>query len=116
MVELRVSEVGETTVIGMAEREKGRDDPGQSRWEKVKAKLRTNHLNSEEKISLHELCFDYQDVFLLPEDKLSCKNVARHTTQLEPGVTSINTWPYWPLESQKEEVDWQEKQLLEDRS
>jgi len=56
--------VGETAVIGVAEQEKSRDDPSQSRGERVMAKLRTNHLNIEEKKSLHELCFDYQDVFL----------------------------------------------------
>jgi hypothetical protein len=51
------------------------------------AKLRTNHLNSEEKTSLHELCFDYQDEFFLPGDKLSCTHATRHTIQLKPGVT-----------------------------
>jgi len=106
--------VGETAVIGVAEQEKGRDDPGQSRGQRVIAKLRTDHLNSEEKKSLHELCFAYQDVFFLPGDKLSCKNAARHTIQLEPGLTPINTRPYRLPESQKEEVDRQVKQLLQD--
>jgi hypothetical protein len=55
VVELRDRDVGDTAVIGMAEREKGRDDPGQSRGERVIAKLRTDHLNSEEKKSLREL-------------------------------------------------------------
>jgi uncharacterized protein YllA (UPF0747 family) len=64
VVQLRDHNVDEIAVIGMAEQEKGRDDPGQSRGQRVIAKLRTNHLNSEEKKSLHELCFDYQDVFL----------------------------------------------------
>ena len=50
-----------------------------------KGKLRTDHLNSEEEKSLHELCFDYQYVFL-PGDKLSFTNAARHTIQLEPGL------------------------------
>ena len=63
MVELRDRDVGETAVIGVAEQDKCRDDPGQNRGERVMAKLRTNHLNSEKK-SLHELCFDYQDVLL----------------------------------------------------
>ena len=67
MVELRDHNVGETSVIGVVEQEKSRDDPSQSRRERVMARLRTDHLNIEEK-SLHELCFDYQDVFL-PGDK-----------------------------------------------
>ena len=111
---LRDHDVGETALIGVAEQAKGRDDPGQSRGERVMAKLRTEHLNSEEKKSLHELCFDYQDVFSLPGDKLSCTNAAKHTLVLETGATPINTRRYRLPESQKEEVDRQVKQLLED--
>jgi len=62
VVELRDRDVFERTVIVVAEQEKCRDDPGQSRGERVMAKLSTDHLNSEEKKSLHELCFDYQHV------------------------------------------------------
>ena len=78
------------------------------------AQLRANHLNSEEKKSLHELCFAYQYVFFLPGYKLSCTHAARHAIQLEPGVTPTNTRPYRLPESQREEVDRQVKQLLED--
>ena len=39
---------------------------GKSRGERVLDKLRTGHLNTEEKKSLREICFDYQDVFFLP--------------------------------------------------
>jgi hypothetical protein len=60
------------------------------------------------------LCFDYQDVFFLPGDKLSYTNAASHTIQLELGVAPINTRPYRLPESQKEEVDRQVKQLRED--
>jgi hypothetical protein len=87
VVELRDRDVCETAVIGVGEQEKGRDDPGQSRGERVIDKLRIDHLNSEEKKSVYELCFDYQDMFFLPGDTLSCTNAARHTIQLEPGVT-----------------------------
>jgi len=114
VVQVRDRDVVETAVIGVAEQEKGRDGPGQSRGQRVIDKVRTDHLNSEEKKSLHEVCFDYQDVFFLPVDKLSCTNAARHTVQLEPGFTPINTRPYRLPESQKEEVDRQVKQLLQD--
>ena len=53
-------------------------------------------------------------MFFLPGDKLSCTNVARHVIQLEQGVTPINTRPYRLPESQREEIDRQVKQLLED--
>ena len=87
VIELRDHDVGETVLIGVTEQEKSRDGPRQSRGERVIAKLRADHLNSEEKKSLRELRFDYQCVFFLPGDKLSCTNAARHAIQLEPGVT-----------------------------
>ena len=99
----------------MAEQEKCRDGPRQSKGERVIAKLRTDHLHIEEKKSLNELCFDYEDLFFLTGDKLSCTNAARHDIQLEPGVTAINTRPYGLPESQREEIDRQVKQLLEER-
>ena len=43
---------------------------------KVIAKPRDDNLNEEEKKLLREICFEYQDVFYLPGDKLSCTNVA----------------------------------------
>jgi hypothetical protein len=80
----------------------------------VIAKLREEHLNEEGKKLLREVYFEYHDVFYLPGDKLSCTNAARHSIQLEPGVTPINTRPYRLPESQKEETDRQVKQLVED--
>ena len=78
------------------------------------AKLRDDHLNEEEKKLLSEICFEYQDVFYLLGDKLSCTNATKRTVHLEPGVTPINTRSYWLPESQKEEIDRQVKQLVED--
>jgi hypothetical protein len=69
VLELRERDVGETAVIGVAEQKKGMDDQDQSRGESVIAKLRTYHLNGVEKKSLHDLCFDYQDVLFLPGEK-----------------------------------------------
>ena len=76
-------------------------------------KLRDEHLNEERKL-LSEVRFEYQDVFYLPGEKLSCTNAARHTIQLEQGVTPINTRPYRLPESQEKEIDKQVKQLVED--
>ena len=101
VTELRYHDVGETVLIGVTEQEKSRDGPRQSRGERVIAKLRTDHLNSE-------------DVFFVPGDKLSCTNTARHAIQLEPGVTPINTRPYRLPESKRKERDRQVKHLLED--
>jgi len=80
----------------------------------VIAKLRDEHLNEEENKLLREVCVEYQDVIYLPGDKLSCTNAARHSIQLEPGVTPINTRPYRLPENQKEEIDGHVKQLVGD--
>ena len=69
------------------------------------AKLRNEHLNEEEKKLLRDICVENQDVLYLPGDKLSCTDVARHSLQLEFGVTPINTRLYSLPESQKEEID-----------
>jgi len=105
-------ETSETTVeIGYCKRG---DSSNLSRGERVAAKLRDEHLNAEEKKFLRATCFVYSDVFYLPGDKLSCTNAAKHTIQLEPGVTAINTRPYPLPESQKEETGRQVEQLAED--
>ena len=95
----------EVAVLGAMEQGEERDDQSMSRGERVIAKLRDDHLNEEEKKLLREICFEYQDVFYLPGDKLSCTNTARHTIQLEPGVSPINMRTYRLPESQKEETD-----------
>jgi len=65
VTELRDHDLGETVLIGVTEQEKSSDGLRQSRGERVIVELRTDHFNSEEKKSLHELCFDYQEVFFL---------------------------------------------------
>ena len=98
----------------MTEQGEDRDDQNLSRGERVIAKLRDAYLNEEGKKFLLEVCVEYQDVFYLPADKLSCTNAARLSIQLEPAVTPINTRPYRLPESQKEEIDRQVRQLVED--
>ena len=48
-----------------------------SRYERFFNKLRMGHLNSEEKTSLGEICFDNQDVFFLHGDRLSCTSAVK---------------------------------------
>jgi hypothetical protein len=77
-------------------------------------KLRTEHLNSEEKRGLEEICFENQDMFLLPGDLLSCTSAAEHMIHLEPEPVPINTRPYRLPESQRQEIDRKVTRLLED--
>jgi hypothetical protein len=108
------SDTTEAAIMGVTGQGKDKCDQNLSGRERLIAKLGDEHLNEEEKKLLREVCFEYQDVFYLPGDKLSCTNAATHTIQLEPGVTPINTRPYRLPESQKEEIDRQMKQLVED--
>jgi len=89
--ELVANDTSEAAIMGVIEQGEDRGDQILSRGERVIAKLRDKHLNEEEKKLLREVCVEYQDVFYLPGDKLSCTNAARHSTQLEPSVTPINT-------------------------
>jgi hypothetical protein len=59
--------------------------------ERVIKKVRMEHFNPKEKESLQEICFDYMDVFFLPEDRLSCMNAVKYFINLEPGSNTINT-------------------------
>jgi hypothetical protein len=107
-------ENSDIALLGAVEQGKEKEDQSMSRGERVIAKLQDEQLNQEEKKLLREVCFEYQDVFYLPGDRLSCTNAARHTIQLEPSVTPINTQPYRLPESQKEEIERQVEQLVEE--
>jgi len=49
-----------------------------NRLSKLRDELRTEHLNSEERISLVKICEEYNDVFYLPGDKLTFTTAAEH--------------------------------------
>ena len=82
LTQLRDSDTDEATLMGFTEQNEDRGDQGISRGERVIDKLRTDHLNTEERKSLSEICFDNQDIFCLPGDKLSSTDVVRHSIQL----------------------------------
>jgi hypothetical protein len=88
-------------------KEKGRD-------KEVLKKFRAEYRNPGGKNLICKICFDYQDVFYLPGDKLSCTNAVRHSINLVPRTIPINTRPYRLPETQKQDVDRQvTKQLQE---
>jgi hypothetical protein len=88
----------------------------ESRLSKFRHDLRTDHLNSEERVSLVKICEEYNDVFHLPGDKLTCTTAAVHaipTPTIDPN-RSINTRLYKIPEVHKEEVQRQTEQMLSD--
>jgi hypothetical protein len=112
---IELAEIDSREVARMGLTDEGVDEGShsRSRTERVVELLKTDHPNEDKKSPL-EMCFEYQDVFYLHGDRLSFTNAVKHTITLEPGVAPINTRPYRLPESQKEEVDRQVKQLLED--
>jgi hypothetical protein len=77
--------------------------------------LRTEHLNSEERVSLVKNCEEY-NVFYLPRDKLTFTTAAEHaiTTPAIDPTRGINTKPYRIPEVHREEVQRQTDQMLRD--
>lgn len=78
--------------------------------------LRTDHLNSEEKCALVEVCTEYGDVFHLPQDKLSFTSTVRHRIPIAPEHEGkvINARPYRIPEAQKVVLQEQIDQMLKD--
>jgi hypothetical protein len=87
---------------------------GQSREEKVIANLRLGHLNSEERRVIENICRDYQAIFYLKGDRLSCTNAIKNSINVIPGISLINTRTYRLPEAPKKEVDTQVSKLLQD--
>lgn len=86
------------------------------RYKLLQDSLRLEHLNTEEKKSLLELCKEYADTFYLPGDKLSSTQSAEHAIPT-PGIDAtraINVRPYRIPEALKDEVERQTKKMLAD--
>jgi hypothetical protein len=67
-----------------------------TRLRKLRDELRTEHLNSEERVSLIKICEEENDVFHLPGDKLTFTTAAEHaipTPPIDP-TRGMNTKPY----------------------
>lgn len=84
------------------------------RTDLLEESLRLDHMNSEERKSLMNICTEYSDIFYLPGDKLSSTSSAEHAIPT-PGIDatrSINVRPYRIPEALKAEVDRQTKKML----
>jgi hypothetical protein len=89
---MRVARLEEGELEATSARE--REETGQDRYETLLTKLRTEHINAEEKRGLDEICFEYQNVFFLSGGRLSSTSAAEHTIPFESGTVPINTRPY----------------------
>jgi len=87
-------------------------DPLVSREEKIKDLLRTNHLNSEEKKALINICTEFSDIFHLEGDPLTYTTEIEHEIITKTNSSSVNIRPYRLPEKHKIEVNHQIQEML----
>lgn len=82
------------------------------RFREVMSRLRTNHLNDEEKANLLTLCKEYADIFYLDDEPLTFTNQIKHrikTTDEIPVHSKTYRYPF----IHRDEVNSQIKKMLE---
>lgn len=83
----------------------------QTRLKTLHENLRLSHLNIEEKQSVLQICNEYNDIFFLPNDKLSCTNLLKHEIKVTD-PTPISSKIYRFPEIHKKELDKQINKML----
>lgn len=76
--------------------------------------LNLTGLNSEEQVSIENICAKYSDIFLLPGDKLTTTNIYKHHIYLKPNVDPVYSKPYRLPYSQKTEINNQLNNMLKE--
>jgi hypothetical protein len=105
----------DTKLIGIAEAEGHVANMGRLR--ELNRKLRTEHLNGQERIPLLKICEEYSDIFHLPGDKLTITTAMEHAIPT-PGVSTyrgIASRNYRIPEALKGELKLITEQMLEDK-
>lgn len=83
------------------------------RVKKLFSLLNLKGLNFEEQVSIENICAKYPDVFHLPGDKLSTTAFYQQKLELKPNSSPVYTKPYRLPHSQKQEIDRQVQDMLE---
>jgi len=77
--------------------------------------LRTDHLNSEEKLAIQRICEEYQDVFYYEGEPLTCTSTVAHEINTRTDAAPVNVRPYRLPEKHKQEVNRQIKEMLKSK-
>ena len=88
-------------------------DTAQSRLSAIHESLRLEHLNSEERDHVLNLVNDYENLFHLPGDTLTCTNKIAHRITTTDG-TPVHTKQYRFPPAHKQEIERQVSTLLDD--
>ncbi|KAL4153886.1 hypothetical protein QTP88_001719 [Uroleucon formosanum] len=86
-----------------------------NRINKLKETIKVEHLNSEEKASIYELCSEYADIFFLEGDKLGATDIVAHNINTSLNLKPINIRPYRLPWAFQEEIEKQVKQMKQDK-
>lgn len=84
-----------------------RTDRAHSREQEVLSRLRTNHLNPEERANLETLCAKYADIFYIDGEALTFTNKIKHrikTTDEMPVYTKSYRYPYIHRDEVKDQI------------
>lgn len=73
--------------------------------------LRLKHLNPEERRSILDICTEFNDIFFLPNDQLTCTNAIEHEIKVT-NPTPVHSKLYRFPEAHKEEVNKQVNKML----
>ena len=88
-----------------------------NRLSELRDELRTDHLSNEEKVSLIEICEEFNDIFYLSSDTLTSTTATEHTIHtptIDP-TREINTKPYRIPEIHRKNAQKQMERMLRDR-
>lgn len=88
--------------------------PNAKRNEILKSMLFMDHLNSEEKRSITEICYNYSDIFHLPDDTLTATETVKHKIPLVENTPPVFVKPYRLPEHQKTEINKEISKMLDD--
>lgn len=83
------------------------------RVKKLFTKLDLDHLNLEERSTIKSVCAKYNDIFYLEGDKLTTTKLYEHSISLKPNTQPIFSKPYRLPHSQKEEIQKQIDNMLD---
>lgn len=84
------------------------------RIQKLKQSVRVEHMSTEERSTILNLCSEFADIFHLDGDKITCTNVVYHEIKT-PGITQpIHQKPYRLPYTQKNEIAKQVEQMEQD--
>jgi len=84
------------------------------RVRQLKKELRTEHLNSEERKSIEQVCIDFMDIFHLEGDRLTHTTSIEHEIRIPEGEPPIHQRQYRLPHSQRDEITKQIKQMESD--